>query len=98
MLARMVSRRVACVAVIVCLVGAVDAQDDGASLRGRAIGEVRTRENRAWVGAEVVLVSRPVPHAVHLGEEDRVVAVTRRARALLRAGAGESRLYRMGVG
>ena len=76
MLARMVSRRVACVAVIVCLVGAVDAQDDGVSLRGRAIGEVRTRENRAWVGAEVVLVSRPVPHAVHLGEEDRVVAVT----------------------
>ena len=43
-------------------------------LRGSAIGEVRDANGKPWLGAEVVLLSRPLPHDAYAGEVDRVVA------------------------
>lgn len=43
-------------------------------LRGPAIGEVRDADGKPWLGAEVVLLSRPLPHDANAGEVDRVVA------------------------
>jgi hypothetical protein len=43
-------------------------------VRGSAIGEVRDATGKPWLGAEVVLLSRPLPHDSDAGEVDRVVA------------------------
>ncbi|HEX6812330.1 MAG TPA: hypothetical protein VF384_11950 [Planctomycetota bacterium] len=48
--------------------------DAAADLRGPALGEVRDANGKPWLAAEVVLVSRPLPHDANAGEVDRVVA------------------------
>jgi hypothetical protein len=53
---------------------AAQAPAPDASLRGQAIGEVRTADGKPWLDAEVVLRSRPLPADSCAGEEDRVVA------------------------
>ncbi len=68
--------------VLVCLAGlAAPPQDDG--LRGRTIGIVRTRAGKAWAGAHVEFVSRPLARAPLLGQAD-IVAVTTDARGRFR--------------
>jgi hypothetical protein len=46
------------------------------SLRSKALGEVRTTDGKAWVGAEVTLVSLPIPDLPRVGEIDRVTTTT----------------------
>jgi len=56
--------------------GALAAQGPApdASLRGQAIGEVRDAAGKPWLGAEVVLRSRPLPGDAEAGECDEVTA------------------------
>lgn len=48
----------------------------GDELRGRAVGEIRNGMGEPWVGAEVVLLSWPLPGDINIGEVDEVTAIT----------------------
>ncbi|MEZ5989261.1 MAG: hypothetical protein R3F30_09100 [Planctomycetota bacterium] len=52
--------------------GRADLPDQGPPLRERLIGRAVTPDGKAWAGARVVLVHRPIPDVVVLGQPDRV--------------------------
>jgi hypothetical protein len=59
-------------ALAACL-SLLQAQESSATGRGLAVGEVRLADGRPWVGAEVVLLARPLGRATEV-DADRVVA------------------------
>ncbi len=63
-----------------------------ADLRAKALGEVRTAENRPWVGATVTLVSYPVPEVPGAGEVD-LIHVKTDERGRFRAPVLRNHLY-----
>lgn len=61
---------------LAALTSAAVAQESDPPLRGPAIGEVRDADGKPWVGAEVVLLARPLPQDPNVGTQDRVTATT----------------------
>jgi hypothetical protein len=61
---------------VVLVAAASSFAQEPAELRAHALGEVRDAGGAPWVGAEVVLLSRPIPDDPDCGEADRVVVVT----------------------
>ena len=80
-------------ALSILLAASVPAQAARADLpRGKALGELRNKDGKPWVGVKVFLVSWPVPDNLRIGSPDTVTTRTDE-RGRFRAQIIEGRAY-----